>query len=603
MATAVESVKADSGHLRGRLADELSDGSNRFSADSGHLLKFHGIYQQDDRDRRRELTRSKQELAYSCMVRCAVPGGRLTPAQWFEIDRLADVVAGDEGEASLRLTTRQGVQYHFVHKGQLQNLIGTLNGGLVTTYAACGDVVRNIMATSAPNEGRDPKRIEAITTTLAQHFQPQSSAYWELWVDGDRAVSAEPTRDGGATASTDGTGADGGTESELIYGDTYLPRKFKIGVAWAGDNSIDVYSNDVGLVLHPDADGQPGAVVLAGGGLGRSHKDPTTFPRLGDPVAWVPDADIPEVVEAIVTVFRDEGNREDRSHARLKYLIEERGVSWLRSELETRLNRELQPPVALPPWGGARDHLGWHRQDDGRWYLGLPVPSGRLQDTPHIARRTAIRQVLESWADEIRLTPHQDVLLCGIDDADRTAVEQALDEHGVPRAEHLSLTVLSSMACPALPTCGQALGEAERVLPEVTELLDNLLTERGLGDVRIETRMTGCPNGCSRPYVAELGIVGRTKTAYDIFVGGDPAGTRLAVPLIESVPFLKLGDVLAPLLDRFSVARLQDEAFGDWANRLGVGALGEGLPSFARSAPEAEPAQPGRPSRTEANDR
>ncbi|MCL4144961.1 UNVERIFIED_CONTAM: hypothetical protein GTU68_016690, partial [Idotea baltica] len=368
VATAVESVKAGSEQLRGELAEELVDGSARFSGDSGHLLKFHGIYQQDDRDRRRELTRAKQELAYSCMVRCSVPGGVLNREQWFEIDRLAD----DVGDGTLRLTTRQGVQYHFVHKTQLQELIGALNRGLVTTYAACGDVVRNIMVTSAPDEGRDLDRIESIANGLAQRFQPQSSAYWELWVDGERAVSGE---------------------AEPLYGETYLPRKFKVGVAWAGDNSIDVYSNDVGLVLLPDAQGRPGAVVLAGGGLGRSHKDPTTFPRLGDPLAWVPDDQIGNVVEAIVAIFRDEGDRDDRSHARLKYLVEERGIAWLREEVEQRVGLTLDDPIALPPWGGARDHLGWHRQTGGRWYLGLPVPSGRLQDTVHIARRTAIRQI------------------------------------------------------------------------------------------------------------------------------------------------------------------------------------------------------------------
>jgi sulfite reductase (ferredoxin) len=440
------------------------------------------------------------------------------------------------------------------------------------------------MVTSAPDEGRDLERIEAMARNLAARFQPQSQAYWELWVDGDRTVSAQPhtqsqVQPHGQTPSVGELAA----ESEPIYGPAYLPRKFKVGLAFAGDNSIDVYSHDVGLVLHQNGRGESGAVVLAGGGLGRSHKDPTTFPRLGEPLAWVPDELVPDVLEAIVTTFRDEGNRHDRSHARLKYLVEERGIGWLRGEVEERLGRTLDDPVALPAWGGTRDHLGWHRQGDGRWYLGLPVPSGRLTDTEHIERRRAVRRVVEEAATEVRLTPNQDILLCGIAEADKGRVEAILDEHRVPRAEHLSLSVLSSMACPALPTCGQALGEAERVLPELAELLDNLLTERGLGDVRIETRMTGCPNGCARPYVAELGIVGRTKTAYDIFVGGDPAGTRLAVPLIESVPFRKLSDVVGPLLDRFGQSRLQDEAFGDWANRLGTPALSEGLPRFERA--------------------
>lgn len=559
MALTVEGVKEQSRHLRGGLTEELIDGTEAFSGPSTHLLKFHGIYQQDDRDRRRELSRSKQELAYSCMVRCSVPGGVLDSAQWLEIDRLADVVA----DGTLRLTSRQGVQYHFVHKGDLRPLIADLNRGLVTTYAACGDVVRNIMVTSSPDEGRDLDRLDGLAQSLAEQLRPQSSAYWELWLDGERAVSAGP-------------------EAEPLYGDSYLPRKFKIGIAWPGDNSIDVYSQDVGLVLSAGPDGRPGAVVVAGGGLGRSHTDATTFPRLADPMAWVPDADIPEVVAAIVKVFRDEGNREDRSHARLKYLVEERGIAWLGDAVERHIGRPLAPPVVLPAWDRATAHLGWHRQRPGRWYLGLPVPGGRVADSEHIARRTAIREIVERFAGQIRLTPHQDVLLCDIAADDKAEVEATLARYGVPQSTELSLTTLSSMACPALPTCGQALGEAERVLPELTSMLDRLLIDRGLHDVSIETRMTGCPNGCSRPYVAELGIVGRTKTAYDIFIGGDPAGTRLAVPLTESVPFLKLADVLGPLLDRFRTGRLEQEAFGDWANRLGPATLSQGLPTFGR---------------------
>ena len=570
--TEVEAVKAGSNHLRGALLEELAEGDTPFSGESGHLLKFHGIYQQDDRDQRRDLARAKQQLAYSCMVRCSVPGGVLTRDQWFEIDRLADDVA----DGRLRLTTRQGVQYHFVHKGDLERLISSLNHGLVTTYAACGDVVRNVMVTSAPERGRDLERLDDLARSISHRFRPQSSAYWELWVDGERAVSGEaaPVEPG----------------LEPIYGDAYLPRKFKIGVAWPGDNSIDVYSNDVGLVLVPDADGRPGAVVLAGGGLGRSHTDATTFPRLAEPLAWVPDHQIGDVLEAVVTTFRDDGDRTDRSHARLKYLVEERGIAWLRAEVEARVGHGLADPVPIPPWGGARDHLGWHRQnDDDRWYLGVPVPTGRLEDTEFVARRSAVRAVLDEYADEIRLTPHQDLLLCNVSTADKAAVEAVLARHGVPLARHLPLTVLSSMACPALPTCGQALGEAERILPDLTDLIGRLLDDRALGDVRIETRMTGCPNGCARPYVAELGIVGRTKTAYDVFVGGDAAGTRLATLLTESVPFTKLGDVLGPLLDRFGAERATGEGFGDWADRTGVDALSAELPEF--STRRREPAR------------
>lgn len=588
MATDVENVKARSANLRGTVVDELADGSSPFSSDAGHLLKFHGIYQQDDRDQRRERTRSKRGLAYSCMVRCSVPGGVLRSDQWLEIDRLADEVA----DGTLRLTSRQGVQYHFVTKTDLPTLVGSLNRGLVTTYAACGDVVRNVMVSSTPSEGRDLERLDSLGRALANRFRPHSAAYWELWLDGERAVSSGPT----AVAGQLNPRVRSESNVEPIYGDQYLPRKFKVGIAWPGDSSIDVFSQDLGFVLVDGPLGAKGAVVLAGGGLGRSHGDASTFPRLADRVAWVADDEIPEIAEAVVAIFRDEGNRNDRAHARIKYLIAERGVEWLRAEVEHRLGRRLADPVALPDWGGARDHLGWHRQasrpglpdSDGQWYLGLPVPSGRLTDTEQLRRRSAVRAVVQRFAKEVRLTPHQDLLLCGIAGRDRPAVDNLLASFGVPQAKDLPLTVLSSMACPALPTCGQALGEAERVLPEVTDLIDGLLGQRGLETTPIEMRMTGCPNGCSRPYVAELGIVARTKTAYDIFVGGDPAGTRIASLLVEAVPLAKLGHVLAPLLDRYRIERNSvddegSESFGDWSDRIGVEELAVGLPDFSRS--------------------
>lgn len=564
----VEAIKAESRHLRGDLAAQLADGTDHFPADSVNLLKFHGIYQGDDRDQRRERARAKQELAFICMVRCSVPGGILRADQWAEIDRLADEV----GDGSLRLTTRQGVQYHFVHKGELKPLIGALNRRMVNTWAACGDVVRNTMFASAPEAGRPLERIEALGRVIAARFKPRSEAYWELWLDGERAVSAGPPAE----------------EAEPVYGDTYLPRKFKIGITWPGDNSIDVYAQDVGLVLMPGPDGRDGAVVLAGGGLGQTHNDPGSYPRLADPLGWAPDEELPEVVEAVVTAFRDHGNRENRNHARLKYLVEERGIGWLRGEVEARLGRPLADPLPLGRWKGGRAHLGWHRQESPEgadlWYLGLPVPNGRLHDLDGVARRTAVREIVGTYADQIRITPHQDVLLCGVAGADKRKVEAVLRRHRVPLARQMSLSVLSSLACPALPTCAQALGEAERVMPDITDLLDQLLTDRGLEKVRIETRVTGCPNGCARPYVAELGIVGRTKTAYDIYLGGTAAGTRMATLARESVPLSKLDSVLAPLLDAYRDGRRRNEGFGDWAQRVGVEAIAAELPTFTRGA-------------------
>ncbi len=572
MAISPDQLKRESDHLRGSIAADIANADPQFSAESQQLLKFHGIYQQDDRDVRRERTRQGLGLDYSCMVRASVPGGILTSAQWAGINQLAN----EFGDGALRLTTRQGVQFHFVYKSDLKSLVAGLSRSLVSTYAACGDVVRNVMATSAPYRERDHERLQSLARTLDARFTPTSGAYWELWLDGEKAVSS-------VSAPT--------TEVvEPIYGDTYLPRKFKIGLALPGDNSIDIYSQDVGIVPVANADGEDGAVVLAGGGLGRSHNDPTTFPRLAEPLAWVPEHQLGNVVEAIVTTFRDHGNRDDRKHARLKYVVAAQGIGWLRAEIEERVGYALADPIALPAWDAPRKHLGWHQQSDGpegepRWFIGVPVPGGRLRDAVAAdgratSRRTAVRLVLEQYADEIRLTPHQDLLLCGIRGEHRSAVEEVLRSHGVPTVDQLSLQAVSSMACPALPTCGQALGEAERVLPEIVELLDGLLLARGLDDVRIETRMTGCPNGCSRPYVAELGIVGRTKTRYDIWLGGDPAGTRLAISAVEGVPLRKLDAVLGPILDHYRSTRFVGEAFGDWCHRLGVDAVCEDAPTF-----------------------
>lgn len=565
-ASAVEALKANSDHLRGTIRAELDgDAGEPFTKQAAGLLKFHGIYQQDDRDLRRQRTRAREPLEYSCMVRASVPGGRLRPEQWFELDRLADELA----DGALRLTSRQGVQYHFVHKRDLHSLVNRLNRSLVTTYAACGDVVRNVMVSSAPYAGRDLAQLDSLARALSNRFRPKSDAYWELWLDGERAVSAGPLPPAPRVV-------------EPIYGDTYLPRKFKFGVAAPGDNSIDVYSQDCGIVPIPDAEGNPGAVIIVGGGLGRSHTDPTTFPRLGDHLAWVPEGEILDVAEAVVGLFADHGNREDRSHARLKYVVDERGIDWVRTEVELRIGRRLADPVPLPPWGGARDHIGWHRQEGGSCFLGLPVPTGRLEDRAGCARRSAVREILETVANEVRITPQDNLLLCGIAEPDKATAERILGSHGVPRVDQLRPMARSSMACPALPSCAMAIGEAERVLPELVDLIDTLLVERGLGELRIETRVTGCANGCARPYVAELGVVARTKTSYDLWLGGDPAGTRLARQAVEAVPFTKLGDVLGRLLDDYAAGHRGQEGFGDWANRCGIAAVTDGLPTFRR---------------------
>ncbi|HEY8092780.1 MAG TPA: sulfite reductase, partial [Acidimicrobiales bacterium] len=342
----VEAVKAASRGLRGALADERADGSAAFSGDSGHLLKFHGIYQQDDRDVRRQRTRAGQELDHIFMVRASVPGGALSAPQWLAIDRLADTVA----DGTIRLTSRGGVQFHFTRKGDLAPLIRTLDEHLVTTLAACGDVVRNVVACPAPLGDSRQKVLLDLAQRLATRFRPRTTAYYEVWIDGEQAVSAEP--------------AAVGEDVEPLYGSTYLPRKFKIGVAWPGDNCTDIYSHDLGFVPVADAGGAEGFAVLVGGGLGASHARPDdTFPRLADPLGWVPADAVEDLAEAVVLAFRDLGDREDRKRARLKYVLEDIGVDAFRREVESRFGAALAPAPDLPAWH-QHDHLGWHRQDD-----------------------------------------------------------------------------------------------------------------------------------------------------------------------------------------------------------------------------------------------
>jgi sulfite reductase (ferredoxin) len=540
----VEEVKAGSRGLRGALADELASEAPAFTAESTHLLKFHGIYQQDDRDVRRERTRAGLDPEPIFMVRASVPGGALGAEQWLALDRVADEVA----DGTLRLTSRGGVQLHFVGKSGLAPVIRALDRELVTTLAACGDVVRNVVACPAPLADNRQKVLLELAQRLAAHFRPRTRAYYEIWIDGEPAASATP-----------------GDDVEPVYGRSYLPRKFKIGLAWPGDSCTDIYSHDLGLVPAPDANGAAGFVVLVGGGLGASHNRPDdTFPRLADPLGWVPAEAVETVAEAVVLAYRDLGERDDRKRARLKYVLEDLGLDAFRREVEVRLGFRLAPAPQLPPWQH-HDHLGWHRQGDGRWFLGLPVPSGRVAGD----LKVAMREIVAEHRPGLRITPRQDVLLTDLTSAARPAVVATLRRHGVARAGQLSPVRRLALACPALPTCGQALGEAERVAPELVDLVDRELAARGLTGLDLHVRITGCPNGCARPYTAEIGLVGRTKTAYDVHLGGSPTGDRLARAVARSVRLADLPAVLAPWLDRFAAERAAGESFGDFVHRLG----------------------------------
>ena len=543
----VEGIKVTSDHLRGTIAEELAAGVPVFSNDSYELLKFHGIYQQDDRDVRTERKRQGLDFDHSCMVRVSIPGGILNAEQYLSMDKLCDAV----GNGTLRITSRQGIQYHFVDKGDLTSLLSTLNHHLITTLGACGDVVRNTMCCPAPLA--DPIRtdVQAYAHEVAQRFRPRSHAYFQLWLDGEQAVTAEVPDD------------------EPIYGATYLPRKFKIGFAFPGDNCVDVYTHDIGVVPVLDGDRLRAFTLLVGGGMGKNHTNPDTFPRLADPLTTIATDKLFEVLEAIVGVQRDNGNRSDRAQARLKYLVHGWGIERFRAAVEGRLGYSL-PDAEPVVFAAADDHLGWHPQGDGRWFLGIKVSNGRVIDRDGVRMRSGLRAVIERFSPGVRFTPREDVLLTDLADHDRPTVEALLAEHGVVPAERWAPIKRNSFACPALPTCGLALTEAERVMPALLDDLEAELDALGLGGLDAHVRMTGCPNGCSRPYTAEIGVVGRGKKSYDIHLGGEPVGIRLNAVFAQNVPRDELVNVLRPVLVHYRDHRHDWERFGDFCHRLGV---------------------------------
>jgi len=547
-ASAAEQVKLNSRHLRGQIIEEFALETDSFSKETVQILKFHGAYQQNDRDARK----TGQPAPVGSMVRVGVAGGILTPKQYLALDRMAD----EAGDGTLRVTSRQDIQFHRVAKTRLRPLIRLLNENLLTTLAACGDAVRNVVCCPAPLGGswRDATQSQALE--LSRSLKPATRAYYEIWLDGEKAAAAQPAE----------------AEVEPLYGPAYLPRKFKIGFAAPGDNCIDVYTNDIGIVPLRGADGLEGFTVLAGGGLGVSPGVKATHPRLADPFCTVAPGELLDLVRAIVTVHRDLGNRTNRKLARLKYVIDELGMDRFKAEVEGRLGRKLRDPAPLE-WSEGHDHLGWHPQGDGRWFLGVRVHDGRIQDWDGLKLRSALREVISNGVTGVRLTPQQNVLLAGIRAEDRAGIESALKTAGSRFAESLPPVFRHSMACPALPTCGQAVTEAERVSPEILADLDARLREAGLAEEEITVRLTGCSNGCARPLTAEIGLVGQSVNMYIIYLCGSRLGTRLAEQYATNVPRAEIGKRLVPVLGLFHEQRLAGEPFGDFCHRVGIAAL------------------------------
>ncbi len=543
----VEALKLGSHHLRGLLAEELAAGGTQVSEDGYNLLKFHGSYEQYDRDTATARKQSGVEKDYSFMVRVRMPGGRLTAAQYLALDELADNFAN----GTLRLTTRQGVQFHGIIKHDLKSSIAAINDTLLTSLAACGDVVRNVMTTPAPRRDAVHARLDADAKLLSADLLPVSRAYHEIFLD------------------EEATGAD---EVEPLYGDTYLPRKFKIGIATPQDNSIDVLTNDLGLLAIFDGDVLLGYNIAVGGGLGMTHNRATTFPRIADVIGSVGPDEMLAVTHAVIGLQRDNGDRSDRKRARLKYVVEDNGLDWVRVTLAGYFGRELAAPLPMPALE-IPELLGWHEQGDGLLWLGIPVPSGRITDAGGVSLRTSLREILGQWGMDPVVTAQQDILLTNIAPHDRAAIEQNLRDHGVVLSESLTPLARWALACPALPTCGLALTEAERVRAPILVQVEQALAAEGLLDERISLRITGCPNGCARSYAGDIGLVGRVPGSYALYVGGDFVGTRLSFKLHERVPELGIGAALAPLFKAFAAERDGAEEFGNFCHRVGIAYL------------------------------
>jgi len=545
----VEGIKRESRALRGRIAESLAAGGTHFDQDDAQLVKFHGIYQQEDRDARRERKASGLGPAYQFMLRTRVPGGVLTPEQYLAEDELA----GRFANGTLRVTTRQGLQLHGVLKGDLRALVRELTSVLLTSLAACGDVNRNVMA--CPSHPRTPAQAQAaqLAQELAVHFTPATRAYHEIWIDGEKldVPQLEPPA------------------VDPIYGPAYLPRKFKMAVAVPPDNCVDAYTQDLAFLADVRGEELAGYTVLVGGGMGMTHGKSTTYPRVATPLCFVRPADAIALAEAVLTTQRDFGDRSNRKHARLKYLVQERGIEWLRAEVEMRLGVALEAPGSVE-FTDVCDHLGWSLQPDGKWALGIAVLSGRIADTPPMQLRTALRETIARFKPSIRLTGQQNVLLHDVDRAHRASIDALLRGHGVPTDPDALGLRRHALACPAIPTCGLALAESERALPALLDEIANVLDEIGLHGERLSIRMTGCPNGCARPYMGDVGIVGRSRDLYDLFVGGDWANTRLNRLYRSAVPRAQIVDALRPALLEWRDRRRLGQTFGEFFSDLAV---------------------------------
>lgn len=580
----VETLKERSNYLREPIATEILQDTNCFTEDATQILKFHGSYQQDNRDNRVK----GQEKDYQFMLRTRSPGGFIPPQLYLTLDRLAK----EYGNNTLRATTRQGFQLHGILKKNLKVAIAAIVKNMGSTLGACGDLNRNVMAPPAPYKNRpEYKYAWEYADNLADLLTPQTGAYYEIWLDGEKAISGEEKPEVVAARQKNGNGTIFNDPQEPIYGTQYMPRKFKCAVTVPGDNSVDLFSQDLSLVVITNQAGELlGFNIFAGGGLGRTHNKEETFARIADPIGYVDKNDIYDLIKAIVATQRDYGDRTNRRHARMKYLLHDWGVDKFRSVVEKYFGQPIQPIKPLPEWKYL-DFLGWHEQGDGKLFLGISIQNGRIKDEGNFQLRTALREIVEKYQVPMRVTPHQNVLIHEIEPALKPEIQAILTRCGVQTEAEIDSLVRYSMACPALPTCGLATTESERVIPSILERIRGLLVKVGLEQEHFVVRMTGCPNGCARPYLAELGFVGQLPDTYQVWLGGDPNQTRLAETFLEKLNIKDLETTLEPLFVYYKQERQNQEhpeSFGDFCHRIGFEALRQFIATYKAAPIEVE---------------
>lgn len=543
----VEQIKLKSNYLRGTLEESFQDPLTAgIPEDDNKLLKFHGSYLQDDRDLRAERERQKLEPAYQFMVRVRTPGGTATPEQWLVLDELADKY----GNGTLKLTTRQAFQLHGILKWNMKKYMQEIHKVMLDTIAACGDVNRNVMCNVNPNQSKYHQEVYELSAKLSEHLLPKTRAYHEIWLDGEKVYDGQDV------------------EQEPIYGEQYLPRKFKIGIAVPPSNDIDVFSQDIGFIAIIENKELKGFNVAIGGGMGMTHGDKSTYPQLGRLIGYIPKEKLIETAEKILTIQRDYGNRSNRKRARFKYTIDDKGLDFIKNELHQRLGWELEEvkPFTFTRTG---DEYGWIKGEDGNWHITIFIQGGRIKDFEDYKLKTALREIAKVHTGVFRLTPNQNLLIANVTPHKKRTIDKLLKQYNITEGAHYSALRRTSIACVALPTCGLAMAEAERYLPTLITKIEDILAKYGLSDTEIGIRMSGCPNGCSRAAMGEIGLIGKGPGKYNLYLGGDFTGQRLNKIYKENIGEEEILNTLEPIFERYSKERLDGEHFGDFTIRAG----------------------------------